>query len=359
MIKEFQEKRRFPVIGKIRLGIRKKTESGKEYPAETEYFVLDDAPDVAKVYGEKPKSLEVMFPSDDLNLVIPHFYKWYSGGVKNKDGDVVGGKLNCYGDGDVAHYLAKRDPVTRVVPTRKCDGKACVDWMKGGQQQCKAAMSVFMLLPRVSLLGLYQIDTTSVAAIQNFVNQMYLLKETWGTFKKGHFIIYRDPTMMSFADKDGKEQRREHYILRVRPDENFQTQYGNELQQRVTNLISGSIHMPSEQVLIEATMEDNFPTETAAPPQVAAPAAGIELVAEDVELAPLFEELCKLKGKANNAKMRLLTARKKEKEADPKAALKAYLLEEIEKSKKPAQAPADLPPAAPVQQPSLTAEGLI
>lgn len=355
-IKEFQERRRLPVIGKIRLGTRKQNASGKEYPTETPFFVLDDAPDVAKVYGAEPTSLEVMFPSDDLNQVIPHWYKWYSGGVKNKDGDIIGGKLKCYGDGDIAYHLERRDPVTRVVPTRACLGENCPDWKDSkGTQQCKAAMSVFVILPRVSLLGLYQIDTTSKAAIQNFVNQMYTLKETWGTFRRNHFVIYRDPTMMTFVDSNGKEQRREHFILRVRPDESFQTQYGAALQDRVRLLVNGTIVMPSEQQLIEAPMEDNYALETsaiAAPPPKT-PAAGIESIANDPELAPLFEELTSLKGKQNTEKMRLLTARKFENQADVKAALKEYLVEEIAKSKK-----VETPPKTEPQQ-SMTSDGLI
>ena len=356
-IKEFQERRRLPVIGKIRLGTRKQNSAGKEYPTETPYFVLTDAPDVAKVYGNEPTSLEVMFPSDDLNQVIPHWYKWYSGGVKNKDGDIIGGKLNCYGDGDIAHHVARRDPVTRIVPTRTCAGENCPDWKDAkGVQQCKAAMSVYVILPRVSLLGLYQIDTTSKAAIQNFVNQMYTLKETWGTFRRNHFVIYRDPTMMTFIDNKGQEQRREHFILRVRPDESFPVEYGAALQDRVRALINGTIVMPSEQQLIEAPMEDHYALETTAleAPPSKTPVAGIEAIANDPELSPLFEELTSLKGKQNTEKMRLLTARKFENQADVKTALKAYLLEEIGKSK----VPKNDPPKTEPQQ-SMTSDGLI
>lgn len=357
-IKEFEGKRRLPVIGKIRLGTRKTSSGGKEYPSEADHFVLDDAPDVAAVYGKEPKQLEVIFPVDDLNKVMPYWYKWYGGGVKDKEGNIIGGKLNCYGDGDVAHHLAKRDPISRVVPTRKCLGDQCPDWRDGkGTQQCKPAMSVFVILPRVSLLGVFQIDTTSKAAIQNFVDQMYLLKETWGTFCRNHFIIYRDPTMMAFVDKDGKEQRREHYILRVRPDESFQKNYGDALAKRIASMKPENLLLPSEQTLIEAPMEDNYPVE--APAALEAPKVdAMKVVAEDQGLAPLFEELCTLRKKSNTDKTRLMTARKFETHADPRGALKSYLLAEIAKAK-PAEAPkaADLPP--PVSQPALNAEGLI
>lgn len=365
-IKEFQERRSLPVIGKIRLGIRKVSQGGKEYPSETDYFVLTDAPDVEAVYGKEPKQLEAMFPSDDLNLVMPHFYKWYSGGVKAKNGDIIGGKLNCYGDGDVAHHLAKRDPVSRVVPTRTCAAEKCPDWIgSNGIQQCKAAMSVFVILPRVSLLGMYQIDTTSKTSIQNFVNQMYSLKDTWGTFRKSHFILYRDPTPIRHIDaKSGEEKSSVHNILRVRPDESFTKMHGAELQHRVTALLSGTIELPKEQLLIESPMEDNYAMEALpAPPPPSVDAALV--AANDPSLSQMFDAICALRKVKNTEKVRLLTARKFEKETDIKSALKAYLTSELEKGAPaaPANKPPDpvpvTPPPPPVTQPALTADGLI
>ena len=40
-IKGVSEVRRLPRCGKIRLGIKKKTKEGVEYPAEVDYFILD------------------------------------------------------------------------------------------------------------------------------------------------------------------------------------------------------------------------------------------------------------------------------------------------------------------------------
>lgn len=369
MIKKFEDNIRLPVIGKIRLGVRKLSQSGHEYPSETEYFVLDDAPDVAKIYGDKPTSLEVLFPVDDLNLVMPNYYKWYSGGVKGKDGQVIGGKLNCYGTGEIAYHLAKRDPITRIVPERECLAEKCPDW-KGasGKQQCKAAMSLFVLLPRVSLLGLYQIDTTSVIAIQNFVNQMVTIQKAWGTFRKNHYIIYRNPTVTNHIDDKGKEIKSTHYILSIKPDENFADVYGAALQQRVNKLLTGNIQLPSEQVLIESRMEDNYKTESIeAPAAQIDPVDAIKSIANDLDLMPLFEKLVTLKGKKNDEKIRILTARKFEKDKDIRQSLYSYLVSEIKKEEdksaaKAATGAVDTPPAPtspPPPQATLTADGLI
>jgi hypothetical protein len=110
------------------------------------------------------------------------------------------------------------------------------------------------------------------------------------------------------------------------------------------------IFKPTQEVL-EAPMEDNFITHTAAIEHK--PAADLQVVADDVELAPLFEQLCKSLGKENTPKVRLLTARKFENDADPKATLKSYLLEKTTVVAKPPAA------TAAAAQPPVSSGGLI
>lgn len=53
--------------GKITTGIKKKSEStGKEYPSTTDYFVIDDFPELKVIYGEKPKKLMLVFPTNTI-----------------------------------------------------------------------------------------------------------------------------------------------------------------------------------------------------------------------------------------------------------------------------------------------------
>jgi hypothetical protein len=51
-IKGISEIVRLPRLGKIRLGIKKKTDAGVSYPSPTDYFVCPD--ELKKVFGEKP-----------------------------------------------------------------------------------------------------------------------------------------------------------------------------------------------------------------------------------------------------------------------------------------------------------------
>ena len=56
--------------GKITTGIKKTSSSGQEYPSTTDYFVIDQFPELKIIYGEKPKKLVVVFPTD----VIEDFF---------------------------------------------------------------------------------------------------------------------------------------------------------------------------------------------------------------------------------------------------------------------------------------------
>ena len=56
-IEGLSDRFRLPRMGKIRLGIKKKSEkSGKEYPSAVDYFVCP--PEVIAVYGDNPRDLK-------------------------------------------------------------------------------------------------------------------------------------------------------------------------------------------------------------------------------------------------------------------------------------------------------------
>ena len=75
-IKGLSEIRRLPRLGKIHLGERATSPSGKEYPRATEHFVVPA--DVEEVYGPTPVALDVMFPVEDEEVFAAQFYRAYS-----------------------------------------------------------------------------------------------------------------------------------------------------------------------------------------------------------------------------------------------------------------------------------------
>lgn len=367
-IQSIQARRKLPILGKIRLGVRKEARSGSLYPSTVEYFVLDDAPGVADVYGSDPKALDIIFPMDSLEDVIPTWFKWYSAGRTNKDGDAMGGKLNCYGNGPgpdgapgVAHYLAQRDPVTKVVPTRPCLGEQCPDWRStNGQQQCKQMMRVFCILPRVSLYGVYQIDTSSWRSIHSFHDQLNLVATlNSGVIKMIPFMLVREEETTTFYDtKSKKDQTGRQFIMRLKPNERFFELHGEDVKKKISAFSSAQFVLgQSRQELLEAPTEDLVPSlpegdSSAEVPQVD-PIQMAESVLANPEVIRLFTELEQLMGKQFPHKARMLSVRRREREPNVLQVVIDELKGKIaELSAKQAAAPAEpAAPEAPSQMP--------
>mgnify|MGYP001618424793 CR=1 FL=1 len=75
MIKGLSEKRRLSRLGKIRLGVMVQEPGKKHYPRATDHFVVPAV--VAKLYGDEPKDLPIMFPGDDPARLFPQDLKMY------------------------------------------------------------------------------------------------------------------------------------------------------------------------------------------------------------------------------------------------------------------------------------------
>lgn len=338
---------RLPVIGKIRLGIRKETANGVEYPESVEHFVLHDAEELIKVYGDKPTELDAFFLTDNLEEAIPHWLKWYSAGKKDKTGKVIGGDLNCYGTGPdvqeiideagevtmqevpgIAHYVKMKDPLTKIIPTRPCKGEKCPDYYDAkGRAQCGPTMKVNIMVPLASMAGIYEIDTKSVVSIGRFVSQLNLLKEQFGFIRNIPFKIYRDPVSLGNPKQPG--QKKIHYILSIKVNESFKQEKGQAIANKMAEYSQLGYTGPTEQDSIDRPMEDNYRIENNAAEKVDIAKA----LLTDPEVMNLFTDLAHAKSPYNEQKQ-LLTARKFETVADPKASLVGHL-KEVLASKQP------------------------
>ena len=143
-IEGLSDRRRLPRLGIIRLGLKAKNAKGVEYPKEMDYFVCP--PEVQKVYGEKPKELDVMIPCENIESCFPQYYKMY--------GSTFG--LKCRGNGKIA---------TRINPeTHELEDVSCVD-CENKDTACKPRGQLMVILPKINLAGIYQITTSSVNSI--------------------------------------------------------------------------------------------------------------------------------------------------------------------------------------------------
>lgn len=165
---------RIPRLGKIRLGVKvKSNKKDVQYPKATDYFVVPD--EVKAVYGDKPTELQIMFPVEEPELIAQQWLRAYS----------LTQGLVCIGSGvearrkvDVATG-AMADHETKDWEWREitCDPQECPEYET---KRCRRVMNLQFLLPEVPGLGVYQIDTSSFYSIVNINSMIKMLKGMLG-----------------------------------------------------------------------------------------------------------------------------------------------------------------------------------
>ncbi|HHV62348.1 MAG TPA: hypothetical protein GXX51_06890 [Firmicutes bacterium] len=159
-IKGLSEVRRLPRIGKVRLGIKETSQkSGNEFPRPVDYFVVNAdqttseaaAEAFHRVYGDKPRELDIMFPVEDRDKFFAQFYRRYGSGTG----------LLCKGDGETAMELNRE---TGEIQEIECNPTEC-EWVQKGH--CRPVGTLQFLLYKVPGLGVWQIDTSSYNSIIN------------------------------------------------------------------------------------------------------------------------------------------------------------------------------------------------
>lgn len=202
-IKGISEARQLPRLGKVRLGIQVEGKSGKSYPKAVDHFVVP--PEVAKVFGEDPKELRIMFPVENEEDFAPQWYRCYSGARG----------LICKGDGVMADRCF--DKQTGALATGKspetvrkevgCPGPKCPEILK---KQCRPVMNLMFLLPEVPGLGVWQLDTSSFYSIRNVNSAVEMLKGL-------HGHIAGIPLVLSVAPQEATPEgfKKTIYTLRL------------------------------------------------------------------------------------------------------------------------------------------------
>jgi len=195
MIKGISDIRRLPRLGKIRLGEKRKTTGGKEYPAETNHFVVPK--EVARIYGDKPTSLDILLPVENLEVVFPQAMKLYS----------TRG-LMCAGDRETATFYnpERSEMQTRLCPCDKAD------------EDCKRLGSLKVILPAVSMGGIYQIDTRSFNSIVNInsvLAQDGYINALCGRISFIPLKLIRIAQEIQYEDEKGELKKSTHYPMTI------------------------------------------------------------------------------------------------------------------------------------------------
>jgi hypothetical protein len=187
-IKGLSDKRRLPRLGKIRLGVKAVSQGGKSYPVEKRYFILP--PEVAKVYGQQAEEIDVMFPLEDERTIFPQRLVWF--------GQSRGPK--CMGDGEKARRINEQGGY---------DDRPCpCDLLK--KKECMQRANLLVMLPKVSVGGVYQIDISSYHSIVDLNSGIDYIRALLGRISMVPLKLKRVA-----RETHGSGRKETHYPLQI------------------------------------------------------------------------------------------------------------------------------------------------
>jgi hypothetical protein len=155
------EERRLGRVGKIHLGVIKRhLKNNTEFPDKTDHFVFDKDPKnepamaARALYGDNARSLICVLPSDVHEIVFPQAYKYYKSG----------GKLWCTGNGIKASRMNTDWKNSTIVECRG-PGNNINPCEFYGSRMCGLKCNLNVILPLVSVAGVWTIDTSSINSL--------------------------------------------------------------------------------------------------------------------------------------------------------------------------------------------------
>lgn len=391
-IKSVSDQRRLQIIAKVRTGKKVPTRSGKERPMETSHFVLDPTertngkpngkqnPHILKLieeFGPEPTELPIILPlgerlPDGDYLVAQQALRWYA---KDKKGV---SRVMCKGDNEWADYkgISPVDGVNTpgiVYPdgyNRSCSMETCPQFK---EKKCKPTMKFIFWIDGYPIsAGLFSIDTSSVTAMIGLNSTLEMAERTYmyELLKSG--VIQSPEQFPGLAGVPLRLFRKEvpnreggvNYPLQIEVDVAKLTLGIKQLSAgegglilpigpvEMTKLLEGPAGTEFDDNIIDPNGEaDVIDTETGEVLGTSAQVLEKERTANpegvdlkgDPEIGALFAELCQLTNRKDTPKIRALTAKKFENEANQREALVAYLKNALvaEKNKQAASQTSD------------------
>jgi len=255
-----------PEVGQDPSRVKLKSKrTGKEYPCETPYFICP--PEVQKVYGEKPTELDIMLPLNDPEAVFPQRYIWY--------GSAKGAKY--MGEGEKAIRLNEE--------TGELDEHPCpCEVLSAG---CSERAHLLVILPRVNVAGVYQIDVGSYHSIVDINSAVDYIQALVGRLAMVPLKLRRVP-----RETHGSGRKEIHYPLQITLDGDINLI--NALRENTTRVLASTHYALPAPVAENPVMDDGAiveveeepPEEQATPAEDAPPTP--EEVLEDMKAAGMI-----------------------------------------------------------------------
>ena len=241
MIRGFDDHLRIQRLGKIRLGVKKQSKSGTEYPQAVDYFVCP--PEVREIYGEKPRRLDVIIPHDNMEAIFPTSLKRY--------GSQRG--LICRGNGQQAQCQIEGSDDFQEI---ECSYKDCKHYQQGN---CKEVGNLQVILPEVrGVLGVYQIDTSSYNSILNIKSGLEVLRRTVGRFSMIPLLLEVEMQQVNPLTAEGKRLTTTVPVMTLKHNSTFYEVLEKAREQRLVQQVSAE-RSSKEKIAIENPGLDEKP----------------------------------------------------------------------------------------------------
>ncbi len=229
---------KLPVRVKVAIGEGPEPGSQNGHPRKLDHFVFkrktlrgqevvwDPAPEIAKLYGEEPTELGIIFLNDDPREVLRTEYAlWTTAGCKCH-GDlvqIVNGNGPKYemravrrtqkhpeGEPWPGNYKYTEGP-KKGQPVQPC-GDGCPDLERG---DCKPSGDLYFILEKLPALGaVCRLHTSSYRSIRNLSNGLMQIRRFNGGRLTGMKAVLRaTPEKIWYSDRNGSRHTSVVYIL--------------------------------------------------------------------------------------------------------------------------------------------------
>lgn len=224
---------RLPRVGKLRLGIKKVSKSGKEYPTETDFFVCP--PEVQARFGAEPKSLPVMIPVEDEEQFLRQYYAVYGGNQK----------LKCQGDGQQAERRDDNGQIELIA----CQSPTDCDF--GKKNKCSARIDLMLVLPDINCGATYQLSTGSINSDIDIRSGLEMAKHLFGRISWVPLQLVREERKIP-DPATGKMQT--HWPVKLYPTATIAE--ANIIRQDTKRILERQQNFALEEPVIEGHMSD-------------------------------------------------------------------------------------------------------
>lgn len=184
----------FPIIGHVKCGVK----SDRGYPMSVDYFVATGKYErlFREAYGEKPDVIQIVFPSDDADLVCREEYEFRD----------EAGKLVATGDGETFKVWSTKTASYTLFTTEQYPDIMSMVESRHPKCQWRVTLTLNFIIPKIrGVMGVWQFQTKGVASTIPQIRDYF--DEFYGQQGKVSGVIFDLSVVMAKSQKPGQSSR--------------------------------------------------------------------------------------------------------------------------------------------------------